>query len=39
MLLAKKVILTMALVTVLAPAAGAVVVKQERVPGGALEQS
>jgi len=39
MLLAKKVLLTLALVTLLAPVAGAVVVKQERVPGGVLEQT
>jgi hypothetical protein len=31
--------LTVSLLAVLAPAAGAVVVKQERVPGGALEQT
>ena len=39
MFLAKKVMMTAALLAVLAPVAGAVVVKQERVPGGALEQT
>ena len=39
MSLANKLILTVSLLAVLAPAAGAVVVKQERVPGGALEQT
>ncbi|MEQ1833970.1 MAG: hypothetical protein ABL977_13020 [Candidatus Eisenbacteria bacterium] len=36
---AKRVMMTAALLAVLAPVAGAVVVKQERVPGGALEQT
>jgi hypothetical protein len=39
MLIARKAVLTVALVAVLAPLAGATVVKQERVPGGALEQT
>jgi hypothetical protein len=39
MSLAKRVLLTASLLAVLAPVAGAVVVKQERVPGGALEQT
>ncbi len=39
MFLAKRVMITAALLAVLAPVAGAVVVKQERVPGGALEQT
>lgn len=39
MFLAKRVMMTAALLAVLAPVAGAVVVKQERVPGGALEQT
>lgn len=39
MSLAKRMMMTTALLAVLAPVAGAVVVKQERVPGGALEQT
>lgn len=39
MSLVKRVLLSASLLAVLAPVAGAVVVKQERVPGGALEQT
>jgi hypothetical protein len=39
MSLARRLMMVVALLAVLAPAAGAVVVKQERVPGGALEQT
>lgn len=39
MSLAKKLMMTMALSAMLASVAGAVVVKQERVPGGVLEQT
>ena len=39
MSLVNRIMLTASLLALLAPAAGAVVVKQERVPGGALEQT
>jgi hypothetical protein len=39
MSLVMRSLLTLSLLAVLAPAAGAAVVKQERVPGGALEQT
>lgn len=39
MFLAKRMMMAVALMAVLAPVAGAVVVKQERVPGGVLEQT